>query len=192
MIHSFPSDHNDHVALCNYAFDMTKCANWRCLPPKWCVDPQASAQAVAEYDLKHPVRVEYYMGFMGDHFGGGWGFDEQGHVIVMNAGIDAFDAGAVFWHELTHALQSERYGDPLAFGRQNVEMYDGFKERGEVDWDTGLIHVDAYANEPTEKEAFLAMPKVFELNPCVPVPSDAGSILTVMEQILKPQYGLDF
>lgn len=156
---------------------MRYCPDCRDTAAPWRPDPWAIARAAALLGITRPVVVRRLPDDGSDydqelrvHRGGAYlGFrvacgngtfvttlrptddmlrDSVGHEIEIAARLTAEDASHVIWHELAHAMQSDR--DPLgADARYRAERDRCAADRERL----GLTHLEAHRRHPMEIEA---------------------------------------
>lgn len=95
----------------------------------WYFDHDELIRAIREHGLKHPVKFRYQSGTYrsGTHYARYHTRDKQfWHRITINQLLKAESANETLWHELRHAIQSEKFAEDT--GQPMNKFYsEGYK-----------------------------------------------------------------
>lgn len=109
-------------------------------PPAWTFDLDAIADACEQLGVRMPVVVGCAR-YLSGRWAGMHGFANGEHSVNVGCSLDALEASAFLWHELTHAQQRERIGPN--FSREYADA-GGRKGPG---YERNRFEVAARANE---------------------------------------------
>lgn len=168
----------------------------------WMVDSAGLEQARNILGLKLPVAVRIVPrgpnGMAGKYHGLGCrGGGEPQHYISLNGGLGPIMANTALWHELTHAMQCERFlpdgrTDENACREANNALWRAFhQEMKEIRFRTGGSKHNltmAYADASFEKEAQQST-KLADKHTIIA--SDGGAVESLLDEKGRKTYRVD-
>jgi hypothetical protein len=89
----------------------------------WVVNHAELIKVVKEFGLEHPVKIRFMKGIYrnGTHYNRKTYDGNYWHRICINQDLPANEANSTLWHELAHAIQSERWAK--SNGKSTTEFY---------------------------------------------------------------------
>lgn len=114
-------------------------------PPTWAFDLDAIADACEQLGVREPVVVGCAR-YLSGRWAGMHGYSNGEHSVNIGCALDADEASAYIWHELTHAQQRERLGSRFSV---LYEEAGGRKGRG---YERNRYELEAQANETLADE----------------------------------------
>ena len=123
---------------------------------EWDIDREALSRACKAIGLKHPVKIRItaqkrtsgqYLGLCFQRRS-----PTRAHQISMSTYLSTEDAGKTLWHELTHALQRERYRSGALF----CEAYEASLSESLSTSRRETRKPEGYDESPFEQEAAAA------------------------------------